>query len=176
MSSNDTLLHSFVITRVLECVADPTRHRVIAEFSDDVSPVFPFLNAVVARLVYNPGANALSIKREYRLLTVYPRGATLAKVEGREDAEEQLRWFQELCNDVWRRRADITPCHEPRKTADPLDVYQLLPRLNCRECGQATCWAFSWELLFGDQTLESCPHLWSPAYIEAGRRLKELIG
>jgi ArsR family metal-binding transcriptional regulator len=170
------LLHHYAVTRVLDCIADPSRHRAIAEFSDDVSPVFPYLNAVFAKLAYNPGANALSIKRSGRLMTVYPRGATLAKVEDRKDAEALLRWFQELCNDVWRRRADITPCYEPRKTVDPIDIYQLLPGLNCRECGQASCWAFSWELLFGDQTLDSCPLLSSPDYVEAGRRLEELIG
>jgi ArsR family metal-binding transcriptional regulator len=176
MTSYDTdLLHGFVITQVLECIADPTKNRVIAQFPDDVSPVFPYLNAVVPRLMYNPGANALSIKRGYRLLTIYPRGATLAKVDGRDDAEEQMRWFQQVCNEVWQRREEILPCYEKRKTVDPLDVYQLLPRLNCRECGQATCWTFSWELLFGDLPLDACPHLSCPAYAEAAERLRELI-
>ncbi|MBN1313875.1 MAG: hypothetical protein JXA42_00335 [Anaerolineales bacterium] len=170
------LLKTFTIAHVLDCMADPTRNRVIAEFSDDVSPVFPYMNAAIPRLVYNPGANSLSIKRGTRLITIYPRGATLAKVDGSEDAEEQLGWFREVCNDVWRRRAEITPCYERRKTVDPIDVYLLLPRLNCRECGQATCWAFSWELVFGDVTLKACPRLSSPSHREAKSRLEELLG
>lgn len=170
------LLKTFTITHVLDCIADPSKNRVIAELSDDVSPAFPYLNAAIPRLVYNPGSNTLSIKRGIRLITIYPRGATLAKVDGREDAEEQLDWFRETCNDVWRRRAEITPCYERRKTADPIDIYLLLPRLNCRKCGRATCWAFSWELVFGDVTLQACPHLSLPSYQEANSRLKELLG
>lgn len=176
MNTDDTqLLHDFAITRVLECIADPARRRIFAHFSDDVSPAFPYLNAVIPRLSYNPGANALSIKRGYRLLTIYPNAATLAKVEGLADAEEQLRWFQTQCNDVWLRRSTITPIYEPRRTADPIDVYQLLPQLNCHECGQATCWAFSWELVFGDQSLDSCPPLSTDAYAQVRLQLQSLL-
>lgn len=178
MSNNHDclLLHSFTVTQVLECIADPTKNRVIAEFSDDVSPVFPLLNAVLPNLVFNPAANTISIKRAGRLLTFYPRGASLAKVEGVSDACDQLTWFQSVCNETWERRSEITPCHERRKTADPLDVYQLLPQINCQECGLATCWAFAWELLFGDLTLGACPHLSAPEFLEAGQRLEELLG
>lgn len=178
MSDNQdsVLLHSFVITQFLACIADPTKRRVIAEFSDDVSPAFPLLNAVLPNLIFNPGANTISIKRAGRLLTFYPRGASLAKVDGISDACDQLAWFQRLCYDTWKRRAEITPCHERRKTADPLDVYQLLPQTNCRQCGLATCWAFAWELLFGDLSLAACPHLSEPEHREAARRLEELLG
>jgi ArsR family metal-binding transcriptional regulator len=175
-SSSDCILQEFLITHILPCVADPDKNRVIAEFSNDISAVFPFLNATVANLIYNPGANSVSIKRNGRLLTFYPRGASLAKVDGAQDAQAQLTWFQTVCNQTWQRRAAITPRYERRKTVDPLDVYQLLPRINCQECGQATCWAFAWELLFGDLTLAACPHLSDPDYREGGRRLEELLG
>jgi ArsR family metal-binding transcriptional regulator len=176
MGAEDCLLEGFVITDVLPCIADPEKNRVLAEFTDDISEVFPFLNTMVPNLIYNPGANFVSIKRQGRLLTFYPRGASLAKVDGTQDAEAQLRWFQTVCNQTWQQRGEITPCYVRRKTADPLDVYQLLPQINCRACGLATCWAFAWELLFGDLTLAACPHLSDPAYREGGRRLEELLG
>lgn len=176
MTTHDSLLEAFAITHLLPCIADPEKNRIIAEFTNDISPVFPYLNAVMPNLIYSPGANSVSIKRGGRLLTFYPRGASLAKVDGVQDAQEQLRWFQTVCNQAWQRRSEITPCYARRKTVDPLDAYQLLPQINCKECGQATCWAFAWELLFGDLTLGACPHLSNPAYLEAGRRLEELLG
>lgn len=176
MDTNDCILDAFVITHVLPCIADPEKNRVIAEFANDISPVFPFLNAIMPKVIYNPGANSVSIKREGRLLTFYPRGASLAKVDGARDAQEQLHWFQTVCNQTWKRRNEITPCYARRRTVDPLDAYQLLPQTNCKECGQATCWAFAWELLFGDLTLGDCPQLSYPSYLESGRRLEELLG
>ena len=91
MTSNTQLLHSFHVTNVLECIADPNKNRVIAEFSDRVDAVFPYLNAVIHNLMYNPGANTVTMKREWRILTFYPHVAIMAKVDGVEDAVAQLR-------------------------------------------------------------------------------------
>jgi ArsR family metal-binding transcriptional regulator len=100
----------------------------------------------------------------------------MAKVDGEEDAIAQLAWFQDLVNDVWRQREQLTPCYEPRKRLGPLDVYPLLPRLNCKGCGEATCMAFAFALLLGGRELSECPHLSEPAHADAGQRLRELLG
>jgi ArsR family metal-binding transcriptional regulator len=175
MTGNGLLLHSFTITHVLDCIADPTKNRVIAELSDDVAEVFPYLNATVSNLMYNPGANSVTVKRGGRILTFYPHVAVMAKVDGAEDAEAQLRWFQALCNDTWRHRAEIERCYERRQPLGFLDVYQLLPKLNCGDCRERTCLAFAFRLLFGELGLDACPHLDEPDYAEGGRRLAELV-
>jgi ArsR family metal-binding transcriptional regulator len=126
--------------------------------------------------MYNPAANTITLKRGARILTFYPHLAMLAKVDGAADAAEQLRWFQELCNDAWRRRTEITPNYQRKKLLGPLDVYRLLPRLNCKACGEATCMAFAFGLLFEEHRLEECPQLAAPDYMEGGRRLAELLG
>jgi len=176
MTDNDLLWHSFTITHALDCIADPTKNRVIAEFSDDISPVFPYLNAIIPNLMYNPGASTVTIKREWRILTFYPHVAVMAKVDGAEDAAAQLDWFQDLCNNTWRRREEITPCYERRKLLGPLDVYLLLPKLNCKACGEATCMAFAFGLLLRSRHLSECPRLQEDAFAKGGRRLAELLG
>jgi hypothetical protein len=90
MSDQDVLWHSFAITHVLDCIADPTKNRVIAELSDDISPVFPYLNAIISNLMYIPGTGTVTIKREWRILTFYPHVAVMAKVDGAEDAAAQV--------------------------------------------------------------------------------------
>lgn len=172
----DVLLRGFKITHVLDCLADPNKNRVIAEFSDRVDAVFPYLNAVMPNLMYNPGANTVTVRREWRILTFYPHVAVMAKVDGEEDAAAQLTWFQALANETWRRRAQITPLYERRKLLGPLDAYLLLPRLNCRQCGEATCMAFAFSLLLSGRETSECPRLLEPAHAEAGRRLAELLG
>jgi ArsR family metal-binding transcriptional regulator len=175
-SENEVLWRSFTITHVRDCIADPTKNRVVAELSDDISPVFPYLNATMRQLMYNPGTQTVTVKRGERILTFYPRVATMAKVAGAEDAAAQLAWFQELCNETWRKRAQITPCLERRRLLGPLDVYRLLPGLNCGDCGEATCMAFAFGLLLSDYPLAKCPHLQEERYAEGGRRLAEHLG
>lgn len=172
---DDMLLRGFTISRVMDCIADPTKNRILAELWDHVDAVFPYLNAVVPNLMYSPGGNCITLKRGVRILTFYPHLAVMAKVDGEEDAEAQLRWFQALCNDIWRRRSDIEPCFERRQQLGHLDVYYLLPRLNCGDCGEPSCMAFAFRLLFGDRSLKDCPHLGEPDHAEGGRRLAELL-
>lgn len=175
MPEPELLWHSFTITQTSECMADPTKLRVVAELSDDISSVFPYINATHATAMFNPGANSLTLRNGTRLLTFYARLATLAKVEGEEDAAAQLEWFRELCNRTWARRHEIEPRFERRTLLGPLDIWSLLPKLNCKACGEPTCMAFGAGLLMGKRLLSDCLPLEEPAHCEAGRRLAELL-
>jgi len=175
MEDQAPLWRSFTVTHVLDCIADPTKNRTIATLSDDISPAFPYVNAVLRGVLYNPEAKTLTIRRGTRLLSFYERLAIFAKVDGKADAEAQLTWFRDLCNDLWRRREELTPCVERQRLVGWLDVYGLLPRLNCRQCGERTCMAFACSLILGLRELEECPRLREEAYTEGGRRLAELL-
>ncbi len=40
-----------------------------------------------------------------------------------------------------------------------MDIFKLLPKTNCQECGVATCLAFAMKLAAGQAELDACPHL-----------------
>jgi len=40
-----------------------------------------------------------------------------------------------------------------------LAIYKLLPKTNCKECGQATCLAFAMQIAAGKAGLDACPHV-----------------
>ena len=40
-----------------------------------------------------------------------------------------------------------------------LDIYKLLPKTNCKECGDPTCLTFAMKLASGKGDLEKCPYL-----------------
>lgn len=40
-----------------------------------------------------------------------------------------------------------------------LAIYKLLPKTNCKDCGQATCLAFAMQLAAGKASLDTCPHV-----------------
>ena len=57
-----------------------------------------------------------------------------------------------------------------------LDVYRLLPRTNCRQCGMV-CMAFASALLTGKATPGDCPPLVEdPTFAEAFKTLQEAFG
>jgi len=49
-----------------------------------------------------------------------------------------------------------------------LDIYKLLPKKNCKECGEPTCLTFAMKLASGKVKAEDCPHL--------DEKVRELLG
>ncbi len=46
----------------------------------------------------------------------------------------------------------------------PIDVYKLLPRTNCRECGEPNCMAFATRIVNGELIIDNCPPLAKEEY------------
>jgi acetyl-CoA decarbonylase/synthase complex subunit gamma len=58
---------------------------------------------------------------------------------------------------------------------NPIDVYKLLPRTNCKECGEKNCMTFATKLVSRDIALERCPPLLGKEYEEAYKKLWKLL-
>jgi acetyl-CoA decarbonylase/synthase complex subunit gamma len=61
------------------------------------------------------------------------------------------------------------------KELSPLDVYKLLPRTNCKECGEENCMAFATKVVNREVSLEKCPPLLTKKYEKSYKQLKEML-
>ncbi len=61
------------------------------------------------------------------------------------------------------------------KEISPIDVYKILPRTNCQECGEANCMAFATRLINGEYVLEDCTPLLRPEHAHLYADLSELL-
>ncbi len=62
------------------------------------------------------------------------------------------------------------------KELSPIDVYMLLPRTNCKKCGQENCMAFATKLVNRELALELCtPLLEEKQYAKAYQKLWEML-
>jgi len=64
----------------------------------------------------------------------------------------------------------------PKKNLQPLQIYRMLPRTNCKLCGCLTCYAFAFDLISRDKRLEDCPDLLTDGFRDSYKMLKDLIG
>ncbi|MHB9075756.1 MAG: (Fe-S)-binding protein [Desulfobaccales bacterium] len=46
-----------------------------------------------------------------------------------------------------------------RKLTNPLEIFQLLEKSNCKQCGEKTCLAFASAVVMGKRKLHECPQL-----------------
>jgi ArsR family metal-binding transcriptional regulator len=106
----EALLHSITITNVLPCLADPRWIRIWADFSDDISGIMPYLNAVVPGIIYNPNGPSITIKRGERLITAYAGQIAIGKLADINDARQTLEWFKDLVNDTSAKKRQNYSC------------------------------------------------------------------
>jgi ArsR family metal-binding transcriptional regulator len=158
------------------CMADETKVRLIAHIGGDLTEVLPYLNADMPQASFNPGSPSLTFMEEQRLITLYPRKIMIGKAEELVDGWRAIESLRTLVNSVWARRASISPSYTARSKPPLLELYRLLPQINCKACGEATCMAFAGRLWKGTATPSECPPLYSPEYSNLRGPLVELCG
>jgi ArsR family metal-binding transcriptional regulator len=169
------LLNSYKITRILPCIADPEKIRVIAEVSDEIHEVFPYLNAVVKGCIYNHTALTLTIRNEEKLITLHAKHVTLTLIEDEKEAQEILDRLKDLINETYQNRGQIEPNYSEGDHLKPSDIQKLLPGMNCKECGFRSCLAFAFKLVDQKIEIERCPPLFSEEYHEKRKVLLEML-
>jgi acetyl-CoA decarbonylase/synthase complex subunit gamma len=61
------------------------------------------------------------------------------------------------------------------RTLSPIDAYMLLPRTNCKKCGEPNCMAFAAKLVNREVPLDACSPLLEKQYEDKYNKLKELL-
>jgi len=61
------------------------------------------------------------------------------------------------------------------KELSPIDVYKLLPKTNCKECGQENCMAFATKIVNREVNIDDCPPLHRKENEKNYLKLKEML-
>jgi len=138
------------------CVADPTKIRLIAHTSRDMSQAFPYMNAEMREACYNAKGPTFTFMDGYRMISLYPQRMAVAKADEIVDGWRTLEMIRCRVNDAWARRARLEPCFEMRERPPALEIFKRLPKTNCRACGEATCLAFAVRVQMGELPVSKC--------------------
>ena len=157
------------------CEPGAERFSAIAHLTTDIREVFPYLNATLRGAVYQPEVPALQWRKAGHYVTFQPNQIAVSNVEDREAAIKEVEGLIKLVNRTWERREEIEPSYETRRRPTALELYKLLPRTNCKACGEPTCFVFANKLAAGQVELERCTPLAEPQYAEQRAKLAELL-
>jgi len=150
--------------------------NVIGRFEQDISPVLPYLNAIQPKALYNRSANILCFRFEGHQVTMQSHEIAINGLADADEAIEMLTRLQWLINETWDQRNGIEPSTVERKRLKALDVYRLLPGLNCQVCGEPTCFVFANKLTTGGINVELCmPLCTDTAYAGKREQLMSLL-
>ena len=157
------------------CDPGAERYAAKAHLTIDASEVLPYLNATLRGAVYHPSAQALTWKKGGHNIAFHAYEIATSNVEDRDGAEKELKGLIDLVNRTWERRAQITPNTTTRQRPTPMAIYKLLPNINCKQCGESTCYSFALKLAISQKKVTDCPPLAEPQYAESLNLLEKII-
>jgi ArsR family metal-binding transcriptional regulator len=146
-----------------ECNPDFQSVHCIAHLATDISEVLPYLNTVLGGSTYIQSPPSVSFKVQGKLIAVHSREIAINALKDEGEAEKILLWLKHEINDTWEKREQIKPSFQGISKPQALEILKLLPRNNCRRCGQATCMVFSLLVADGAKGPKDCPGLSHPS-------------
>jgi ArsR family metal-binding transcriptional regulator len=157
------------------CEPGAERFAARARLKAPIDEVLPYLNATLGGAVYNPAAGALTWKKAGHNIAFHAYEIATSNVEDRDAAVKELRGLVDLVNRTWERRDEITPDLEIHQRPTPMAVYKLLPRTNCKACGEPTCFTFALRLAASQVQVAGCPPLLEPGQAQALEALRSML-
>ena len=156
--------------------AEEFEFEAIARLPADIRRSLPYLNAVLKNGTYLPDAPAFSWRQDDHNIGFWPDRIAADNLESREQAKEVIEGLVKLVNDTWAKREEIEPDTTRRENLQPLELFRLLPRTNCKECGEASCFNFALKLAAGQRELRECGPLHEDEqYRESREQLESLL-
>jgi len=142
-----------------ECNPSFQSLHCIAHLDEDVSEVLPYLNSTLGGFEYYREPPAVTFRMYGKIITVHPREIAVNALKDEEEAEKILQWLQREINEAWEKRDQLVPRYQGAPKPKVLEILRLLPKTNCRECGQPTCMVFATLVAQGVKGSGDCPPL-----------------
>lgn len=144
----------------------------IAHLEQDISAVLPYLNAVLGGFEYLKDPPAVIFRSQGKLIAVHGSKIAINALRDEDEADKILTWLQREINAAWKNRNGIEPSYEGAPKPKLIEILKLLPRTNCKECGEPTCMVFAARMAEGVKGTGDCPPM------DAGKkqRLEEYMG
>ncbi len=145
------------------------------KLAEDISAVFPYLNAKLKGTLYDKNHSTLNFKFGGRGVTLYARQMIVTRLKDRRDVDKVLGELKNFINRTYERREHIQPSDKTRAALTVLDIYKLLPRKNCGECGEPACMGFAAKLLEESRKIEACKPLFTEEYAASRATLLHML-
>jgi len=142
-----------------ECNPGAMTVHCFAHLEQDVSQALPYLNAVLGGFEYVKDPPAVTFKSQGKLITVHGRKIAINALKDESEAVKIVEWLKGEINEAWDKRDEIEPCYQGMPRPVIFDILKLLPKTNCRDCGEPTCMVFATKVAEGAKDPVNCTGL-----------------
>ncbi len=161
------------IRQLLPCIADSTKFRTIANMAPALGGVLKVLEPIFPRSRYSDRIGALITQKGEVITTIYGTGkVTITMVKNEGEAKEMLDSLKDTINEAIAKGVAPTPREKVR--VEPMEIYNYLPKTDCKDCGEQSCYTFAIKLMAGELPLDKCTPLKEAKYATNQEHLQVL--
>jgi len=176
----DKLVREIAITEVTPCLSDSERIKFLAQADRPLNEVLEILYLYIPGSNYSEALGSLTYKRQRRMVTLFSTGKiSMTYVKDRDDAKKLLEELKDLINRAFaysmshgKPESDLL---ELRKKVNLAEIYNSLPKTNCKECDEPSCYIFAIKLMSGEKDLDDCIQLHLPQYADKAATLSRMV-
>jgi len=154
-----------------KCMPSVMSVQCFAHLNEDVGEALPFLNASLGGHTYTKDPPSVTFQVQGKLITVHSKKIAINALKDEEEATKILEWLKGEINAAWENRGRIEPSYVSAPRPKVFEILKLLPRTNCKSCGQPTCMVFASMVAEGVKQAEDCP----PLDEDSSKKLSEYI-
>ncbi len=142
-----------------KCMPGAQSVHCYAYLNEDISNVLPYLNTVLGGVTFTKEPPSVTFKANGKLIGVQANKIAVNALKDENEADKILNWLQNEINTTWEDHENIEPCFESAKKPVLTKILTLLPKSNCKECGEPTCMVFAIKTMEGVKDENNCPGL-----------------
>lgn len=132
----------------------------IAKLGQNVGEALPYLNSALGSYIYIKEPPLLAFHySEGKLIVIDEESIAIHPVRNLIEANYILSWLAREINHTWKKRGEIVPRYTAAPWREPAAILRMLPKSDCGQCGQPTCFIFARMASKGAMDARDCPPL-----------------
>lgn len=158
----EVVVHPMVTPAGKDWYADKASLVAGLRFDQDLSFLFPYLNAVQEKAVYLDQPAFIRFRFEGMLCAMHPDYLAAFPFVDRSQVDGFVSRMVVFLNGVHDRMPNLRPNYKTHNPVAVPKILKLLPCNNCGRCGYRTCMAFAGAVRTGRAIMQQCPELTTP--------------
>jgi len=158
LSSGDGRGYRFRLVNI-DCLPSSTRLNVIMELDESIEELLPYLASYLPGCTYLHEARVINTMDSGHIVAIYPEKITFTGVRDERQASWFCQKYFDMIHYVKLHKEQLKPVFERKNGPTILEIYSVLPKTNCRECGSPTCMAFAASVFRRESSISACRRL-----------------
>ena len=150
------------VTDVSPCIADNTRIKFMGKINKSLGDVLPVLNLATLNSKLTKSPMILSFTVEQHNFMLGENGdLAVTFVKDKNEIGYIVEKVTELVNKGIKfnlsNRLDLNRLVEEKKKLNPMSLYNVFPKTDCKKCGEKSCFNYAAKVFSGELDPHRCP-------------------